>query len=79
MEELAPYIGPILSAALAFAGSYLALTNRITRLETKMDVLSERVEKHNNVSERTMRLEADMDNLYHRVDDLKPKERSNER
>ena len=71
MEEFAPYIGPILSAALAFAGSYLALTNRITRLETKMDVLSERVEKHNNVTERTMRLEADMDNLYHRVDDLK--------
>ena len=69
--EFSAFIGPVLSALLAFAGSYLALTNRITRLETMIETLSERVEKHNNVVERTYKLEVEVDNLYHRYDELK--------
>lgn len=69
--EISSFIGPLLSAALAFAGSYLALTNRITRLEAMIETLSERVQKHNNVIERTYKLEVEVDNLYHRYDELR--------
>lgn len=69
--ELAVFIGPLLSALMAFAGSYLALTNRITRVETKLDILSGCVEKHNQVVDRTVRLEAGVENIYHRLDDIK--------
>lgn len=69
--EISSFIGPILSALLAFAGSYLALTNRITRLETMIETLSERVQKHNNVIERTYKNEVEIDNLYHRYDELR--------
>lgn len=69
--EISSLIGPLLSAALAFAGSYLALTNRITRLEAMIETLSAQVQKHNNVIERTYKLEVEVDNLYHRYDELK--------
>lgn len=54
-------LSPIVSALLAFAGSYLAFTNRITRLEALIETLTERVEKHNNVIERTYKLEGRLD------------------
>lgn len=56
-------LSPIVSALLAFAGSYLAFTNRITRLEALIETLTERVEKHNNVIERTYKLEGRLDAL----------------
>lgn len=56
-------LSPIVSALLAFAGSYLAFTNRITRLEALIESLTERVEKHNSVIERTYKLEGRMDAL----------------
>lgn len=62
--DFALFISPIVSALLAFAGSYLALTNRITRLETLIETLSERVEKHNSIVERTYKLEADVAALH---------------
>ena len=69
--DFALFISPIVSALLAFAGSYLALTNRITRLETMIETLSERVEKHNNMVERTYKLEVEVENLYQRYDELR--------
>ena len=69
--EITQFISPLLSALLAFAGSYFALTNRITRLETMIETLSERVQKHNSVIERTYKLEVEVDNLYHRYDELR--------
>lgn len=69
--DFAVFISPIVSALLAFFGSYLALTNRITRLETMIETLSERVEKHNNVVERTYKLEVEVENLYQRYDELR--------
>ena len=64
-------ISPIASAMLAFAGSYLAFTNRITRLEALIEALTERVEKHNNVIERTYKLEADVSHLQDDVHNIK--------
>ena len=75
-------ISPVVSAILAIFGAYQAVkrtadererkyADSIARLETKMDLLSERVEKHNNIIERTYKLETEVDNIYHRFDDLK--------
>lgn len=75
-------ISPIVSALVAVFGAYQAVKRQadererkyaaaITRLETKVDLLSDRVEKHNNIIERTYKLETEVDNIYHRLDDLK--------
>ena len=80
--ELAVIISPLVSAIIAVFGAYAATkraaeererrySDMIARLETKVDVLSERVEKHNNLIERTYKLEAEVSNLYHRYDELR--------
>lgn len=43
----------------------------LAKLETKMDLLTERVDKHNQVVEKTYRMETDITNLYHRYDEVK--------
>lgn len=67
-----PFIGPILSgvisAVLAAVGCYVAMTNRLTRLETMIADLRTDVERHNAIVERTYKAEQDITNLYHRVD-----------
>ena len=80
--ELLDILSPIVSAIIAAFGAYSATkrigdenakkqAEAIARLETKVDLLSERVEKHNGVMERTFRLEAEVENLYHRYDELR--------
>ena len=75
-------VSPLVSALVAVFGAYQSVkriaeerdrrqAEQITRLETKMDVLSERVERHNSVMERTTALETEVVNLYHRLDDMK--------
>lgn len=59
------------TALVTFAGAWMAFSNRITRLETKIDGLSERVEKHNGVVERTYKLESDVATMWHRHDELR--------
>lgn len=75
-------ISPIVSALVAVFGAYQAVKRQadererkyaasIARLETKVDLLSERVEKHNNTIERTYKLETEVDNIYHQINELK--------
>lgn len=71
MIEASIFVGPIISALCAFIGSWLAFSTRLTRVETKMDLLSEKVDRHNNVIERTFKLESDMSTVWHRHDELK--------
>lgn len=79
--EWTALISPLISAIVAVFGAYTATkraaeererkyADSIARLETKVDLLSDRVEKHNNVMERTFKLETEVDNLYHRYDEL---------
>ena len=74
-------ISPLVSALVAVFGAYQAVkrtadererkyADSIARLETKLDMLSDRVDKHNNIIERTYKLETEVDNLYHRYDEL---------
>ena len=43
--------------------------NRLTRLETKMDLLTDDVEKHNSLVERTYKTEADLRTAFKRIDE----------
>lgn len=67
-------IGPIvsggISAILAAVGVYVAIVTRLTRLETLIDQLRDETAKHNEVIERTYKLEADMATSWKRHDEL---------
>ena len=75
-------LGFAVTAVIAACGSYsatrrsndereLRLETKMARIEAKMDALSEKVEKHNRIVEKTYHLETDVENLYHRDDELK--------
>lgn len=66
----APALSALLSAASAAGGVYVAISNRLSVLETKMDALSDKVEKHNSVIERTYKLETDAATAWKRHDEL---------
>ena len=70
MEQLAPYVAPIITALLAAAGTYAAVVSRLTRLETMIEELRGDVEKHNRVVERTFVLERDVKNISHRLSEM---------
>ena len=68
MMDLVAVFGPAALSAVVGAGSavltfYAQITNRLTKLETKMDDLDSKVDKHNNVIERTFILEGKVDQL----------------
>ena len=71
MIELSALVGPVLSALCAFAGSYMAFSKRLAQVEVKVDNLTSSVNKHNEVIERTFKLEERMDGALHSLDDLK--------
>lgn len=65
-----PIASAVMSAVLAACGVYVAISNRLSVLETKMDGLSTKVEKHNSVVERTFKLENDAATAWRRHDEL---------
>ena len=65
-----PIASTVMSAVLAACGTYVAISNRLSVLEAKMDGLSTKVEKHNGVIERTYRLETDAATAWKRHDEL---------
>lgn len=68
---IAPVISAVFGAGAGAVGAYIAMTNRLTALETKLDALSKSVEKHNGVIERTFKAETAISNIYHRLDDIR--------
>lgn len=73
--DITPYIGTIVTVIIAVGSVYAAISSRLARLETMIDTLTQTVEKHNNIIERTYKLETEVVNIYHRIDELK--ERTN--
>ena len=55
---IAPIASGIVGAIISAFGVYVAITNRLTRIETLIDQLRQDVEKHNTIVERTYKLEA---------------------
>ena len=67
---IAPLASGIIGAIVSAFGVYVAITNRLTRTETLIEQLSERVEKHNQMVERTYKLESDSAALAARIERL---------
>lgn len=72
---LASIIPPLISACFtAFITGvtvYVSLSNRLSVTETKIDVLDKRVEKHNQVLERTYNLERDCKTVFNTIGEMK--------
>lgn len=67
---IGPIASGIIGAIISAFGVYVAITNRLTRTETLIEQLSERVDKHNDIIERTYKLEADSATSWKRYDEL---------
>lgn len=67
---IVPVASAVVSAMCVAVGVYVAIIKRLSVLETKMDVLSVNVDKHNSVIERTYRLETDAATAWKRHDEL---------
>jgi len=67
---IGPIASGIISAFIATVGVYVAMMTRLTRLETLMEQLKDEVEKHNQMVERTYKLESDSAALTARVERL---------
>lgn len=72
--DITPYLGPIVTALIAFGATYAAFSARLTKLETMIVDLRRDVEKHNQVVERTYELETEMKAVWKRIDELKVKD-----
>ena len=62
-------IAPAVAALIPTATLLFALNGRLSVIETKVDTLSGRVEKHNTVIERTFKLESDTATMWRRIDE----------
>lgn len=69
--DITPYLGTIVTVIIAVGGVYAAISSRLTRLETMIETLTQTVEKHNNMVERTYHLESEVDTAFKRIDELK--------
>lgn len=69
--DITPYIGTIVTVIIAVGSVYAAISSRLARLETQIEHLIRETAKHNQVIERTYKLETEVANLYQRFDDLK--------
>lgn len=80
--DFTPYISPLVTAVIAIVGAYVAMKNannakfeelRVQNAEqmAMLKALKEQVEKHNNVIERTFKLESDVNTAFKRIDELK--------
>lgn len=68
--DISPYVGTIVTLVLAVGGVYAAIAQRLARLEAMIENLTTVTAKHNNVIERVYKLETEVDNLYHRYDEM---------
>ena len=70
MEYLiGPIASGVISALVAAFGVYVAITNRLTKLETLIEELRKDVEKHNHVIERTFKMESDLHTAFKHIDE----------
>ena len=71
MIELSVFIGPAIAALCAFAGSWFAFSTRLAKVETKLDTIEKKQDRHNDVIERTYKIEERLSYIDHAIDDIK--------
>lgn len=68
--EASDFIAPAITVVGAVIVFYATVNARLAKIETLISVLSTNVEKHNNVIERTHKLESDLRTAFNRYDEL---------
>lgn len=68
--DITPYLGTIVTVVIAVGSVYAAIASRLAKLETLITDLRRDVEKHNQVIERTYKLESRADAVDKRLDEL---------
>lgn len=65
--DISMFAGPlatgVISAMITGVSVYVAVTNRLTKIETLIDMLRVSVDKHNHVVERMVVLETKIENF----------------
>lgn len=61
----------LITALCALAGTYLSNRKSTALMEYRLKMLELKVDKHNNVVERTFKLEGQMTEVQHEIQDLK--------
>ena len=71
MTEWLAFAGAVLTAICSFAGVYFSNRKQTALMEYRMKELEKKVDKHNQVVERTFILEGQMKEVQHEIADLK--------
>ena len=61
----------LITALAALIGTYLSHRKSTALMEYRLKMLEMKVDKHNNVVERTFKLEGEMREVQHEIQDLK--------
>lgn len=69
--EWIPFASAAVTALLSFAGVYCSNRKQTALMEYRMKELEKKVDKHNQVIERTFKLEGQMAEVQHEIIDLK--------
>ena len=83
--DISPYISPIVAAAIAIVGAYVAMKNannakfealsvQIATLSQQVTDLRADVEKHNNLVEKTAVNTRDIKTAFNKIDELKDRD-----
>ena len=68
-----PLLSAVITGLLSLAGVYLANRKNAALMAYRMEQLEKKVDKHNQVVERTYQLEGRMTEAEHEISDLKGK------
>jgi len=68
--DITPYIGTIVTVIISVGSVWVGFSTRIAKLETLIGELEKKIDKHNQIVERTYKLEADSDTQWRRHDEL---------
>ena len=74
--DITPYLGPIVTALIAFGATYAAFSARLTKLETLIEDLRRDVEKHNQLVEKTAVNTRDIKTAFIKIDELKERDKA---
>jgi hypothetical protein len=66
-----PLLSAVITGLLSLAGVYLANRKSAALMAYRMEQLEKKVDKHNQVVERTYRLEGRLDEAEHDIRDIK--------
>ena len=68
--DITPYIGTIVTVIISVGSVWVGFSTRIAKLETLIGELEKKIDKHNQIVERTYKLEADSETQWRRHDEL---------